>query len=94
MVLPLTATGNGGAHGGNGSGNGGANGGCEREATMGELLVHIFQTEGIEGLYRGCGAQIFTAISKSGVMLTAKEKIAAFAMALLLVLGLKKPRLK
>ena len=49
------------------------------------MLLDIFRAEGVEGLYRGCSAQIFTAVSKSGIMLTTKEKIAAFALQLLLL---------
>ena len=52
-----------------------------------EVLLAIFKDEGLEGLYRGCGAQIFTAVSKAGILLTTKEKIAAFALGLLAVFG-------
>ena len=55
------------------------------------MLLQIFREDGIEGLYRGCGAQIFTGVCKSGILLTTKEKIAAFALGLLVLLG-KKPK--
>lgn len=57
-----------------------------------QVLLAILRTEGVEGLYRGCSAQIFTAVSKSGILLTTKEKIAAFAMSLLIVLGRRQER--
>ena len=37
------------------------------------------------GLYRGCATQIFTAVTKSGILLTTKEQLAAFAMGIVLL---------
>ena len=76
----------------NGSSNGGSHGGShgaissKPQLGFAEVLLKIWREEGIEGLYRGCGAQIFTAVCKSGILLTTKEKIAAFALGLLLLM--------
>ena len=50
------------------------------------VLLDIVEQEGVGGLYAGCAAQIFTAVTKSGILLTTKEQLAAFAMRLVLVL--------
>lgn len=58
---------------------------AERRAKrMSEIFLEIWQSEGLSGLYRGCYAQIFTAVSKSGILLTVKERLAALALLLLL----------
>ena len=54
------------------------------------VLRDVIEHEGIGGLYRGCSAQIFTAITKTGILLTTKEKIAAFAMAIVLLFDRKR----
>ena len=54
------------------------------------VLRDVVEHEGIGGLYRGCSAQIFTAITKTGILLTTKEKIAAFAMAIVLLFDRKR----
>ena len=87
---------NGSHRGGNGNCGGGGSavsGGTLTRAPPGfaEVLLTIFREEGLEGLYRGCYAQIFTGVCKSGILLTTKEKIAAFALGLLVMLG-KKPK--
>ena len=64
------------------------------EPGMLQVLIDIVRNEGVEGLFRGCSAQIFTAVFKSGILLTTKEKIARFAMLLLMVLGRRKKLLK
>jgi adenine nucleotide transporter 17 len=56
------------------------------EHGMLQVLRRIFREEGLGGLYRGCSAQILTAVGKSGILLTTKEKIAAFTLGLLLAL--------
>jgi hypothetical protein len=73
----------------NGATHGIANGGIVAKAPPGfvEILLKIWREEGLNGLYTGCGAQIFTAICKSGILLAAKEKISAAAIALLIVMG-------
>lgn len=78
---------NGGSSNG-GSSKGGSHGAISHKPQLGfaEVLLKIWKEEGIEGLYRGCGAQIFTAVCKSGILLTTKEKIAAFALGLLLLM--------
>ena len=43
------------------------------ERSFVRVLLELFQKEGVEGLYRGCAAQIFTAVTKSGILLTTKE---------------------
>ena len=50
------------------------------------VLLDIVEQEGVGGLYAGCAAQIFTAVTKSGILLTTKEQLAAFAMRLVLML--------
>ena len=60
------------------------------EPGMLQVLIDIVRNEGVEGLFRGCSAKIFTAVFKSGILLTTKEKIARFAMVLLMVLGRRK----
>eukprot|EP00966_Prymnesium_polylepis_P271634 6275666-Prymnesium_polylepis.1 len=60
---------------------------------MVEVLTDIWRTEGFAGLYRGCDAQIFTAVTKSGILLTAKEKLFQYAV-LLISLFNKRQRLK
>jgi adenine nucleotide transporter 17 len=59
-------------------------------AGMALTLARLLREEGFAGLYRGCGAQIFTAVSKSGIMLTTKEQLAAFALGLVLLLRRKR----
>ena len=49
------------------------------------VLLDVIEQEGVAGLYRGCAAQIFTAVTKSGILLTTKEQLAAFAMTLVLM---------
>ena len=86
-----------GHHAANGNGHHAANGETTKAANgaapsppqlgqggMVQVLLDIVRNEGFEGLYRGCSAQIFTAVCKSGILLTMKEKIAAFALALLI----------
>ena len=58
----------------------------QRRRGMAAVLLTIFREEGVAGLYRGFATQIFTAVSKSGVLLTAKEQLAAFALGLVLIL--------
>ena len=53
---------------------------------MARVLLDIWGAEGLRGLYRGCEAQIFTAVSKSGILLTTKEQLARFALGLVLML--------
>ena len=48
--------------------------------------MRIVRTEGAAGLYRGCGAQIATAVSKSGILLMTKEQLARYALGLILLL--------
>jgi len=50
--------------------------------TMVEVIHEIWRREGLSGLYRGCDAQIFTAVTKSGILLTAKEKLFEYALLL------------
>ena len=61
-----------------GQGNGQASKG------MAETFVDIWRREGTPGLFRGCSAQIFTAVSKSGIQLASKERLAAFALLILM----------
>ena len=56
-----------------------------------QVLLSIWQAEGLDGLFRGCSAQIFTAVCKSGVLLTTKERIATFALGVLVLCG-RRPR--
>ena len=77
---------NGNATNGHGA-NGAAASSSKGDGGMVHVLLNILRTEGLEGLYRGCSAQIFTAVSKSGILLTTKEKIASFALALLVAFG-------
>ena len=58
----------------------------EPRPTMAQTLLKIIRTEGAAGLYRGCGAQIATAVSKSGILLMSKEQLARYALALILLL--------
>lgn len=58
-----------------------------------QVLHDIFAQEGVAGLYRGVSAQIFSAVTKSGILLTSKEQLAAFAMALVLMLQKRPPKL-
>ena len=58
----------------------------DRRRGMAAVLLTIFREEGMAGLYRGFATQIFTAVSKSGVLLTGKEQLAAFALGLVLML--------
>jgi hypothetical protein len=51
---------------------------------MAETFVNIWRREGAEGLFRGCSAQIFTAVSKSGIQLAGKEQLAGFALLILM----------
>ena len=51
---------------------------------MAGTLREIYEAEGLAGLYRGVEAQCFTAVSKSGVLLTTKEQLARFALGLVL----------
>ena len=51
------------------------------------VLLDVLEQEGVGGLYRGCAAQIFTAVTKSGILLSVKEQLAAFAMSLVLLLS-------
>jgi len=60
------------------------NGKLRRRKGMAETLVAIWQREGLPGLFRGCSAQIFTAVAKSGILLTCKERLAAFALLILM----------
>ena len=48
------------------------------------VFADILRSEGVPGLFRGCSAQIFTAVSKSGILLAAKERLAAFALLLMM----------
>ena len=57
-----------------------------------QVLLQIFRAEGVDGLYRGCSAQIFTAVCKSGILLTTKEKIVAFALGLVMLFRRKEQR--
>ena len=66
----------------NGGGGGGGSGGG-----MASVLLEILRSEGVGGLYRGCDAQIFTAVSKSGLLLGSKEQIAAYSAMLVLSLS-------
>ena len=59
---------------------------------MANVLVRIARDEGLGGLYRGVYAQIFTAVSKSGLLLTTKEQVAVFAMSLVLLVRRRKSR--
>lgn len=72
--------------------NGAAQAAPRQKRDMARVLLDVYAQEGFEGLYRGCAAQIFTAVTKSGILLTAKERIAAFAMALLLLFRHKRVR--
>lgn len=81
-----------GAGSGAAAANGGTDGGSAtadgaRSVGMAQVLLDILREEGIVGWYRGIGAQCITAVGKSGILLTTKEKIAAFAMGLLVLLG-------
>jgi len=49
-----------------------------------EVLVSIAREQGVAGLFRGFGAQIFTAVVKSGIQLTCKEAMWRYALALVL----------
>jgi len=68
---------------------GGAGGRVLRTSGSGilDVLIGIWRTEGLAGLFRGCEAQIFTAVTKAGILLTAKEKLFQYAIVLVMVLG-------
>ena len=61
--------------------------GDARERPIWKTLAHVVREEGVVGLYRGFYAQIFSAVAKSGILLTTKEQLFRFAMGLILVLG-------
>ena len=61
--------------------------GGAHENPMWKVLAQIVREEGLLGLYRGCNAQVFSAVAKSGILLTAKEKLFRFAMGIILVLS-------
>ena len=60
--------------------------GRRRRRGLVQVLIDVIEREGAAGLYRGCATQIFTAVTKSGILLTTKEQLAAFAMGLVLLL--------
>lgn len=49
------------------------------------VLVSILREEGAAGLYRGFGAQIVSAVLKSGIQLTCKEALFRYALGLVLL---------
>jgi hypothetical protein len=57
-------------------------------------LLEIWRERGLEGLYAGLAAQIFTAVSKGGIMLASKEQVATYALWLLLLLRRPQRQLK
>lgn len=67
--------------------------GDARERPIWKTLAHVVREEGVEGLYRGFYAQIFSAVAKSGILLTTKEQLFRFAMGLILVLGRRRRRM-
>jgi len=52
-----------------------------------EVLVSILRESGISGLYRGCDAQIFSAVTKSGIQLMSKEQLLRYILATLALLS-------
>jgi hypothetical protein len=52
-----------------------------------QVLVSILREEGAAGLYRGFGAQIVSAVLKSGIQLTCKEALFRYALGLVLLLS-------
>lgn len=59
--------------------------GRSRHRGLVQVLLDVLEREGPMGLYRGCATQIFTAVTKSGILLTTKEQLAAFAMGIVLL---------
>ena len=55
----------------------------QRPSSMRAVLLQIWRREGVHGLFRGCSAQILSAVAKSGLLLTSKERLAAFTVLLL-----------
>jgi hypothetical protein len=52
-----------------------------------QVLASILREEGAAGLYRGFGAQIVSAVLKSGIQLTCKEALFRYALGLVLLLS-------
>lgn len=51
--------------------------GKRRGSDMISVLVNVASTEGLHGLYAGCGGQLMHGVLKSALLLTAREEIAA-----------------
>ena len=59
----------------------------EDEQTLGhtlpQVLVGIGKVDGIQGYYKGCGAQLFNTVLKSALLLMTKEQITKYTMRVL-----------
>jgi hypothetical protein len=53
--------------------------------TIPQIARQILAQEGAAGLYRGCQAQIGTAVTKSGILLATKEQLFRYTMLLILM---------
>lgn len=62
-------------------------------AGMGGVLLQIWREQGLAGLFVGCEAQIFTAVAKSGILLTCKEQLVRYTVALVLAFSRRPPAL-
>ena len=59
-----------------------------------QIVRQIVKAEGPEGLYRGCSAQIGTAVLKSGILLASKEQLVRYTMSLILMASRRDKRSK